>query len=529
MNRRILLPCFVLLFVSMTNLTAIAEVRLANVFGNHMVLQRGQSLPVWGWAEPGEEVTVTFADQRHSATADEHGHWSLELNPLEASKQGRTLEVSGKNQLAFQDVLVGDVWICSGQSNMEWPVSATLESKDEIASAEFPAIRFFNVPRHITASLPQKNCPGKWQVCSPQTVAQFSAVGFYFGRQLNRETETPIGLIGTNWGGTRIEPWTPPVGFRGVPELASLSAQVDQFDPTVPAGRKTWDAHLDRLDEWVAKTRKGLSAGQIPEPAPTAPGFTQGGQPTAIYNAMVAPLAPYGIRGAIWYQGEANGSEGVEYFHKMRALINGWREVWGKTDDSPLFFYFVQLANWRQATDDPAGGDGWARVRDAQTTALTIPNTGMAVTIDIGEANDIHPRNKQDVGLRLARWALRDVYQKELVVSGPLHRESKVEGDKIRIYFQHADNGLMVGRKEGLAATQEDISDNGKLRRFAIAGADKQWHWAEAVIDGNEVVVSSEKVPSPVAVRYAWSMNPAGANLYNKEGLPAIPFRTDDW
>jgi sialate O-acetylesterase len=506
---------------------AVADVRLPSVFSSHMVLQRGLAAPVWGWGDPGEKVTVAFGGQKQTATVDEQGRWSLKLDPLDASSEGRTLEVTGNNKLAFENVLVGDVWICSGQSNMEWTVNATINATEEIASADFPAIRLFNVPGHPTAPLPQDNCGGNWQVCNPQTAPGFSAVGFYFGRHLHQETKTPIGLIGTNWGGTRIEPWTPPVGFRSVPELAALSEQVDRFDPSVAAGKATWTKYLASMEDWLAQTRQSLAAGRQPTPAPATPGFNDGGQPTAIYNAMVAPLAPYGIRGAIWYQGESNGNEGVEYFHKMQALINGWRSVWNQGEDSPLYFYFVQLANWQQPSDNPAGDDGWTRVRDAQTQSLSIPHTGMAVAIDIGQANDIHPRNKQDVGKRLALWALRDVYQQDVVVSGPLYRESKVDGDKIRISFDHADSGLIVGRKEGLAPTEADSA--GKLARFAVAGKDKVWQWADAVIEGKTVVVSSDKVPNPVAVRYAWSKNPAGANLYNKEGLPAVPFRTDEW
>jgi sialate O-acetylesterase len=242
---------------------------------------------------------------------------------------------------------------------------------------------------------------------------------------------------------------------------------------------------------------------------------------------MVYGLAPYGVRGAIWYQGESNGGEGVEYFHKMQALIGGWRSVWNQAD-FPLYFYFVQLADWQQPNDDPAGGDGWARLREAQRQALTIDHTGMAVTIDIGQANDIHPRNKQDVGARLARWALRDVANKDLVVSGPLFRESTVEDGQIRVHFDHVGSGLMVGtRKEGLQPTEED--QDGSLKRFAIAADDRVWHWADAKIDGDTLVVSSENVAKPSAVRYGFSMNPDGANLHNREGLPASPFRSDSW
>ena len=505
-----------------------ADVKLPSVFSNHMVLQRGLPVPVWGWAEPGEEVTVKFAEQSKSAKADENGKWDVKLDALDASSTGRTMAVTGKNNISLQNVMFGDVWIFSGQSNMEWSTNATMNAQQEMEGAKFPAIRLFNVPGHITSPLPQENCPGNWQECTPQTVAGFSAVGYFFGRHLHQQTNTPIGLIGTNWGGTRIEPWTPPVGFRSVPQLKPLADQVDRFDPTTDAGKLTWENYLKSVENWTADARKALKAGQTPTTVPATPGYNDGGQPTAIYNAMVAPLAPYGVRGAIWYQGESNGSEGESYYHKMQALINGWRSVWNRDDNFPFYFYHVQLANWQQPTDNPAGGDGWAQVRDAQRKSLTIPHTGMAVTIDIGEAGDIHPRNKQDVGLRLAYWALRDVYQdREVVVSGPLYREMKIEGNKVRISFDHAAGDLMVGKKQGLAPMQKDPS--GKLARFAIAGKDKQWHWAEATVEGSTVVVSSEKVPEPLAVRYAWSMNPQGANLYNAAGLPAAPFRTDDW
>jgi sialate O-acetylesterase len=269
-----------------------------------------------------------------------------------------------------------------------------------------------------------------------------------------------------------------------------------------------------------------MQAGTLLPPPVATPGLTNAGQPTAIYHSMVYPLAPYGIRGAIWYQGESNGGEGVEYFHKMRALIEGWRAVWNQ-GEFPVYFYFVQLANWQNPNDDPAGGDGWARIREAQRQTLTIPHTGMAVITDIGEAGDIHPRNKQDVGKRLARWALRDVCGKELVVSGPLYREMKIEDGRIRLFFDHVGGGMIVGKKSGLEPTR--AVENGRLERFAIAGADRKWHWADAMIDGETVVVRSDDVREPVAVRYAYSMNPAGANLYNREGLPASPFRTDDW
>ncbi|MCH2114720.1 MAG: sialate O-acetylesterase [Pirellulales bacterium] len=504
----------------------LAEVELPNVFSSHMVLQRDLSVPVWGWAVAGEKVTVRFAGQVVRTTANDLGTWSVKLNPLDARDVGINLEVEGENKIVLEDVLVGDVWICSGQSNMEWQVLQSLNGKQEIESADHPGIRLFDVPGHTTAALPQSRGAGAWQVCAPETVGTFSAVGYYFGRQLLSETSVPVGLIGTNWGGTRIEPWTPPIGFRTVAELKELANKVDQFDPTVPVGRAVWETYLTNVEAWTTAARKAVRASRVPPKPVPVPGFTSGGDPTAIYNSMVQPLIPYGIRGAIWYQGESNGGEGVEYFHKMQALIGGWRQVW-KQGDFPLYFYFVQLADYLQPTNDPAGGDGWSPTRQAQFKALEIPHTGMAVITDIGTAGDVHPRNKQDVGARLARWALRDVHGQAIVPSGPLYRAFEVEGDKIRLRFDHVGSGLMVGQKAGLAPTQED--SEGELARFAIAGSDKKWSWAIAVIDGGTVVVSSPDVKAPVAVRYAYSMNPAGANLYNKEGLPASPFRTDQW
>ena len=510
-----------------SSLSARADVRLPKIFSSHMVLQRGLAAPVWGSAAAGEEVTVEFAGSKQTATADAKGRWEVRLAPQEANEKGQTLTIAGKNRIELTDVLVGDVWICSGQSNMEWSLNSVTNAQEEMAAANHPNIRLFDVPGHTTSPLPNDDVPGgQWNACSPQSAPGFSAVGYFFARSFHKETGIPVGLIGTNWGGTRIEPWTPPVGFRNVPELNDLSAQVDRFDVTTAAGKATWQAYLKQVDDWTAATRAKLQNGEAVSHPPAVPGYTNGGDPTAIYNAMVHGLAPYGIRGALWYQGESNGGEGVSYFHKMQALIGGWRTVWNQKD-FPIYFYYVQLANWQQPNDNPEGGDGWARIRDAQTQSLTIPHTGMAVITDIGEANDIHPRNKQDVGARLARWALRDVAKQDVVVSGPLYREMKVDGGAIRLSFDHAGSGLIVGVKDGLKPTAAD--PNGTLKRFAIAGEDRQWHWADAKIDGKTVVVSSKNVAKPVAVRYAWSMNPEGANLYNTEGLPASPFRTDEW
>ena len=324
MNLPRLLACF-LLAVSMLASTALADVQLPKIFGSGMVLQRGLATPVWGTAEPGEEVVVEFAGQKKTAKADAKGNWIVRLDPMEASSKDQIFKVSGDGYAAgFKGVLVGDVWICSGQSNMEWTVQNSLNPQEEIKAADHPNIRLFNVPGHTTSPLAKRELPGgAWQICSPKTVAGFSAVGYYFGRRLNQESKVPIGLIGTNWGGTRIEPWTPPVGFRQVPQLKGISDAVNRFDPTHPSGKATWSNFTDETAAWAASAKAALAKGESFEPPPIAPGYRNGGDPTAIYNAMVRPLAPYGVRGAIWYQGESNGNEGESYFHKMQALIQG--------------------------------------------------------------------------------------------------------------------------------------------------------------------------------------------------------------
>jgi sialate O-acetylesterase len=457
-----------------------AEVKLPSQFSSGMVLQQGKPVPVWGWADAGAKVSVAFASQEKSATAGQDGKWTVTLDALKASTTPGTMTVTaGDDVVKLEDVLVGEVWICSGQSNMEWPVAAC-NCPDDVSAADYPLIRHIKVP-HKPSAEPLDNFQGSWATCSPQTVPGFTAVGYFFARELHKELGVPIGLVNSSWGGTRVEPWTPPCGFAAVPELKEMA-------------EKTYDAKNHQ-------------------------------QPTVLYKGMISPLVPLAIRGAIWYQGESNGGEGVSYYHKKQALIGGWRQLFNQGD---FPFYFVQLANWQQPNDNPAGGDGWARLREAQVNTLKVPNTGMAVIIDIGEAGDIHPKNKQDVGRRLALWALaKDCGKKDVVYSGPLYKGMKVEGDKIRISFDHIGGGLVVGKKEGLKPVEE-VKD-GELKRFAIAGADQQWHWAKAAIDGETVVVSCPEVKEPAAVRYAFSMNPEGANLYNKEGLPASPFRTDEW
>jgi sialate O-acetylesterase len=540
---RVFSKCLILLFILSANLYA--DVKMPPFFGDNMVLQRDIPLNVWGWADKGEKVTVSFMGQEKTAIAVDDGNpssskdsaaarWIVKLDPLKAASTPQTMTVSSSQiskspNLQFKNVLVGDVWICSGQSNMQMVVSGSTNAKEEIAASENPLIRQMAIGPTISLYPQDDISPSKlgWVVAGPLTTASFTAAGYFFAREIVKETGVPVGLINTSWGGTRIEPWTPAEAFRTIPELKSISEQVDAWIPTTETGKKAFLKYIDDIKIWIPSAELALKEGRMTPSLPSAPGAGNSNtHPTMIFNSMVNPLINYGIKGAIWYQGEANGGEGESYTHKMNALVSGWRSLW-KQGDFP--FYFVQLANYRTSSlDNPAGGDIWTKTREAQLKTMSVvPNTGMAVIIDIGEAVDIHPKNKQDVGKRLAAWALAKDYGKKIVYSGPLYKESKVEGNKIRISLDHVGGGLVAAKKEGISPIKE--TPDQKLKWVAIAGEDKTWYWADAVIDGNTILVSSEKVQKPVAVRYAYAMNPEGANLYNKEGFPASPFRTDNW
>jgi len=509
--KRVFVCAAVALLVASTPLVTIAadaaepepgpngELRPAAVIGSHMVLQRDMPLPVWGWAEAGEAVTVTIAGNQAKAIADAEGSWKVKLPAMKAGGP-HVMTISGrKKTLTLENVMVGEVWLCSGQSNMKWPLQSALNSREEIKAADYPSIRMLNVHSRAENFPVREFRPNKpdapetrWAPCSPEVAKTFSAVGYFFGRELHRELEVPIGLIGSYWNNSAIHWWTPAEGIKSVPEL-----------------KRTWDL----LARWAVRKEAD---------PPRFFGTTK------FYNGMIHPLVPFAIRGVIWYQGEHGHKEGEIYFHKMRALIQGWRGVW---DQGEFPFYYVQLPNYiiprKPPSTAPAAGTGYTIQREMQKKALTIPNTGMAVTIDVGGWGG-HPRNKQDVGRRLALWPLAKVYGKNIVCSGPLYKGHKIEGSKVRISFDHVGGGLMVGTKGDGLAPVEEVS-GGKLGQFCIAGADQKWHWADAVIDGQSVVVSCQDVPKPLAVRYAWDSDPKGANLYNREGLPASPFRTDDW
>lgn len=497
-----------------------ADVKLSKVFGDHMVLQQERPIRLFGWADPGERVTATLADQTATATAGADGYFRVELPAMKADGNPHTLTVSGKNTITLNDVLLGEVWLCSGQSNMEWSVAGSMNSREEIAAADHPKIRLFNVGGHVAGPIQLNDPRGQWQICSSQSVPGFSGVGYFFGRSLQKELDVPIGLVGTNWGGTRIEPWTPPVGFEQVPELKDYVDNLQAIDPSTPAGKANHEKYLSSVERWLEQAKVDLAAGKPFNSAPQSNLRPKGGA-THIYNGMVHALIPLSVRGAIWYQGESNAGDGLRYENLKEALVKGWRTVFENED---LSFYWVQLANFQSPSDNPAGG-GWGPVREGQRRALRLPKTGMAVIIDIGEARDIHPRNKQDVGARLARWALARDYGKDIVPSGPLYKGMKVEGNSIHITFDHVGSGLMTGRKEGLSPTEE--TSDSELTQFAIQAGDGSWHWAKATIDGDTVIVSAEGVSAPKHVRFGYQSNPVGLNLYNKEGLPASPFTTE--
>ena len=633
-----------------------AEVRLPAIIGDNMVLQQGMKVRIWGSANAGEHVTVTFAGKTLNSTADANGRWQVWLEPLKSGGPSELI-VKGDNVLTIKNVLVGEVWICSGQSNMEWPLSNTFNAKEAMDQANYPEIRLFRV-EHRTAAAPLADVEGHWVVTTPEDAAQFSAVGYFFGRELYQRLKAPIGLVHTSWGGTPAEAWTSREALNSLPELKPI---LDKYDSSLNAPPQTKEAYARALAQWeeqnlyVDAENKGEALGyaapnvaadgwakmelpkqleaaglvidgavwfrkelQLPEswagkdlvlnlPAiddfdvtyfngtkigstgketpnsynvlrkyavpsslvragsnviavrvfdhageggfgrgemsigpngdsqsislrgawdykvelalepkrpnwdsrPQALGAVNQNSPTVLYNAMLAPIVPFAIRGAIWYQGESNAGRAYQYRTLFPLMIRNWRSAWGH--DFP--FYFVQLANWRARKTEPADSD-WAELREAQLMTLREPHTGMAVAIDIGDGDDLHPRNKLDVGRRLAAWALARTYNQHVAASGPLFDRASIEGNKVRISFKHA-TGLKT-------------NDDGPVKGFAIAGADRRYVWANARIEGNTVVVSSPQIKKPVAVRYGWADNPE-VNLYNNADLPASPFRTDDW
>jgi sialate O-acetylesterase len=640
-----------LFFLILGHHMTVADVSMPYVFSSNMVLQRNIEIPVWGWASPGERINITLGEQKIRTKAEESGKWFVKLPAMKAGGPYEMI-VDGKNQIRFTNIMIGDVWVCSGQSNMEWRVLQSNNAEDEIASANHPNIRLFTVPNKIDKE-PQNNTdPTEWLACTPEVIGSFSAVGYFFGRKLNKDLDIPIGLINTTWGGTESESWTSAesiqddpdfaeelkklksldmdkaneerekefenwlqafreldagyddgvylwassdydysgwdqmelpglwedLGLEGLDGVVWFAKEVDLSDQEIENG---FELNLGPIDDsdivWVNGSKVGetfniynrnrryqvtsevlkqgvntivvrvedyaggggiygdknqmylesngskislagmwkykVGTNKMPSGMPRGD-FGPNSYPTLLFNAMINPLLPYGIKGAIWYQGESNAGRAYQYRRIFPMMITDWRSHWGQGN---FPFLFVQLANFMQPKDPPAEST-WAELREAQTMTLSLPSTGMATIIDIGEADDIHPTNKQDVGKRLALSAYKIAYGKDIVYTGPTYESMKIEGNKVYIKLSNTGSGL-------------DVRDPyGYLKGFTVAGKDKTFHWAKAQkVDDTTVVVYSEMVSAPVAVRYGWADNPHDLNLYNKEGLPANPFRTDEW
>lgn len=488
-----------------------ADVTLPDIISDGMVLQHGQAIPIWGKAEPGETVSVRFAGQLKKTKADFSGNWFIKLHSLHPNSAPETMTILANNKIELTDILIGEVWLLAGQSNMQLTLRDTENGAAAIAAADHPMIRLFNVNRKVAF----KHGAGPlatWKASSPQTIEDFSAAGYYFGLELQNELHAPVGLINSSYGGSQAEAWTP-VEFL----LAS-----DDLRPCVERA-KIWDAERPRLKaeyeellaDWRAKRDQAKGDGIAkPRQPPLPDALREYRIASSIYDGMIAPLIPFAIRGAFWYQGESNEERAQQYGILLPTMIMAWRKRWNQGD---FPFGIVQLPNYRALESEPSD-QAWSHLREAQRrTAGRLPRAGLIVTIDIGEARNIHPQNKMDVGKRMCHWALADVYRRKMVKSGPVFQNAKSNPAKMVLTFAEVGKGLRV-------------RDGDELHEFAISGEDRQWHWAAARIIGkNRVEVWSTAVPYPVAVRYAFNNNPRNPNLTNDTGLPAAPFRTDDW
>jgi sialate O-acetylesterase len=486
---------------------AFAAVRPHALISDGMVLQQGMNVPIWGWADEGEKVTVRIQDQAVTATAKD-GKWMVRLENL---KPGGPFEMSirGENTLEFKNVFVGEVWICSGQSNMEWPVRASADAEKTIASSRNPLLRLFTVP-HNAVSLPTQTVVGRWQECGPETVPNFSAVAYFFGRVVQKARNVPVGLIHTSWGGTPAESWTSAAALAAEPVLKHLAGRAARDLADYPKKIEKYIADLKKYQEALSKALAEKREPSAPPALPPFPGRNPW-TPSALYNGMIASIIPYGMRGAIWYQGESNADRAYEYRTLLPAMIKNWREDWGEGN---FPFLIVQLAPFMKIEAEPKESQ-WAELREAQLwTTLRVPNTALAVITDVGHETDIHPKWKEPVGARLARAARALAYGEKIVYSGPVYSEMKIEGNQAILSFQHVGRGL--------------VAKGGPLVGFTIAGPDHKFVKALAEIREDKVVVWSPDVKQPVAVRYGWANYPV-VNLWNQEGLPASPFRTDDF
>jgi sialate O-acetylesterase len=495
-----------------SSLTSLArgDVKLPAIFTSHMVLQQGSNDRVWGTADPDETVTVQIAEQTKTAKAGADGTWSVTLDPLPAGGP-HTMTVKGRNEIKLDDVLVGEVWICSGQSNMQWDVQLSNDPDLEALTARFHNMRLISVPQ-VGTQEPQTNFNGQWDVCSPETVKRFSAVGYFFGRQLHQTLNVPVGLIDDAWGGSACEAWIRRDTLAADDRFKPLLAGWEEIEKRFPEEKAAYDK---KFAEWQAAAEKAKSEGKQPPQPPANPEGQMHGnaRPGNIYNGVLKPTIGYGIRGVIWYQGETNAGRAYQYRDLFPLMISSWRKEW-EIGDFP--FYWVQLADFLSERAEPAES-AWAELREAQTMTMSkLPNTGEAVIIDLGEDQDIHPRNKQDVAKRLARWALARDYGVDVPYHSPQYKSMEKADGKIVLTFDYAGPGLRTF----------DVRD---VRGFAVAGNDRKFVWAKANIVGdNKIEVWSDTVKEPVAVRYAWADNPV-CNVYSRNGLPLTPFRTDDW
>ncbi len=501
----------------LTALSAAADVKLPALFSNDMVLQQGERTPIWGKADPDESISVTLGGQTWQTTADAQGQWRIDMTGLKASLEPVELHIKGKNTVTLKNVLIGEVWICSGQSNMEWPVVGSANPQKTLATADQPLIRLFKVPRKAALE-PVEEIRAAWQVCNPNVASAFSAVGYFFGRELQRARKVPVGLIQSAWGGTVAEAWTSKEALKNHPDLAYL---VKRHEEAVAYYVKNEARLLKEYEEKRAKWIKentpqqskegGVGAATVLPPPPFKPPVDPRPNPNAaaqLYHGMIMPLQPFAIRGVIWYQGESNASRAYEYRTLMPTLIESWRKAW-KQDD--MTFLMVQLAPYEKGVPEGI----WPELREAQwLTTKQLSHCGMVVITDVGDRDDIHPKEKETVGERLALAARALAYKEPIVWSGPAFEKMEIRGSDVILHFNHVGSGL--------------VAKHGPLSGFTICGSDQRFVPAQARIEGKTVVVSHGEVKDPVAVRFGWDNYPV-VNLYNQEGLPATPFRTDDF
>jgi sialate O-acetylesterase len=526
---------FVASIVFLAGLVAVADVRLPSLFSDGMVIQRETVAPMWGWAEPGEKVKVVASwGAKAAITAGPDGTWQVMLKTPKAGV-GHSITVTGNNSVVIKDVASGEVWFCGGQSNMDFTMKQISGDarepkyqhlsdyvKREIETANDSLLRHIEVPNMPSPHNKKYDFEGAWKGVEPANTSAMTATGYFFGRELRKHLkDVPVGLLECAWGGTRVQPWISKEAYLADPEMA---AHYKRDIAELEKRSEAWNVedakkrHKLALANWEANGKKGRRPQVQADPAKDKQWSA------TLHNGMVSAVVPYAIKGAIWYQGESNDGYMTEYYEDyFSTLIKSWRKEWGRGD---FPFYWAQLANFRNPNPEPLEDNGWTSVCDQQRRCLKLPNTGMAVLNDIGEAKDIHPRNKPDVGKRLALWALANDYGVQVpAFSGPLYKSHKIKANKVVIQFDHVGSGLMTGHKNLL---DDAVEIDEPLKRFQVAGADRAWKWAEArIVSENTVEVSHPDVANPVVVRYAWSSNPEGANLYNREGLPASLFTTE--